>query len=249
MNIKSILAQCLAVTAAAFGSSCAIAGDSGELRDFSPLLRPVLQSDGTTKLRLMTPVLNVTRTGGVPTSLSVALKVWDPTAAADAASGPVPLFTTLAKSTPWSIPCVSPVSGSVDYDSNVKFFGRSGGARLAMIVSMNTFCRESSTQEYKESGKVFFYSANVQSSSGGSWAKAYAGQLLAANGVDLIKESTATLGVEDGIKETFMLSIAVPGTTGPLVQIVLFDSSTGAAISNPAWKMPSTKSFSVGTGL
>lgn len=213
------------------------AGSAGaeEILDFTSLIRAVPNPSGTAMYpRVIVPFFNKTEdTSGNPTKLTFRFNVWDPTTNTQ-------LFGTTNKSVAYpAMPCANPQW--TDHGMSVKFMGRWGGGRAHAIIGLHVECQEQTTYEWQERNVAFVYSADVRQAGGSVWTKAYTGYLVAANGLDL-EDANGTLGIQDGINETLMLSVENPKG----LRVLLLNFTDGQLFSNPAVTMPSDKVFGIG---
>jgi hypothetical protein len=209
-----------------------------DIQDFSSVVRRVRDPVDVNKvnLRIVTPYWVATRnTSGVPTNVAIRFRLYDPTSATPTSM----LFQSGIRSFALpALPCTSPVA--FDDDFSLRFFGRWNGVRQTVAVNYKVWCRESGSGVVKESYRTVVYSADVTQAGGSTWGRLYTLPLIAANALDLLNGST--LGQQDGIGETLMLTLEA--ATGPRIVFLNFD--TGAAFSNPAWTMPADRTYNVG---
>ncbi len=207
-----------------------------EVQDFSSLIRMV-GSAGTPNigLRTIVPILTYTAgTNGIPTRVTMRFSLTDPTSGSTTA-----LFNTTARAFNLPVPCTNP--SSWDYDYPIKFFGRWNGPRQTMVVGYAVTCVESGTGQQKEARATLVYSAVVTQAGAATWGRSYTQALIGANPLDLAS-GNGTLGTQDGVGETLMLTLE--GGNG--VRVVLLNFETGALFSNPGWTTPSDRNFNTG---
>jgi hypothetical protein len=210
-----------------------------DVQDFSSVVRRVRDPVDVNQvnLRIITPFWVATRNGaGVPTSVAIRFRLYNPTSATPTSV----LFQSGARSFALpALPCTN--AASFDDDFSLRFFGRWNGMRQTVAVNYRISCTESGSGVEKETFRTIVYSADVTQAGGSTWGRLYTLPLIAANALDLLNGSN-TLGQQDGIGETLMLTLEA--ATGPRIVFLNFD--TGAAFSNPAWTMPADRTYNVG---
>lgn len=230
----------LAATMAAIGLTAATAAHAqvsvSEIQDFSSLVRMVgTPSTPNIGLRQIVPVLNYTAgTNGIPARVSMRFNLYAPTSGSTAL-----LFATTARAVDLPVPCTNPSSWDDDY--TIKFFGRWNGPRQTMVLGYAVTCIEAGTAQRKEARATLVYSAVVTQAAAATWGRIYTLPLIAANALDLTN-GAGTLGTQDGIGETLMLSVEAP--TG--VRVILLNQENGALFSNPGWTTPVDRTFNTG---
>lgn len=209
-----------------------------DIQDFSSVVRRVRDPVDVNKvnLRIVTPFWVTTRNGaGVPTGVAIRFRLYDPTSATPTTY----VLQSGARSFALpALPCTNAVS--FDDDFSLRFFGRWNGVRQTVAVNYRISCIESGSGVEKETYRTIVYSADVTQAGGSTWGRLYTLPLIAANSLDLLNGST--LGQQDGIGETLMLTLEA--ATGPRIVFLNFD--TGAAFSNPGWTMPADRTYNVG---
>jgi hypothetical protein len=204
------------------------------VNDFTPNLRMIGDAQGNPiGLRTITPYLiSSPATNGMPGSLALRFRVYDPTSA-----NTQYLFQTANRNTSLPVPCVNPISWNYNYLN--RNFGAWLGSRHTIVLGYTINCTEAGGEQ-KIGHATIVYSAIVSSAGQATWARIYNGPLYGANSYDL--RSGATLGVQDGVGETLHLSVGTAtGARG-----ILLNFSTGALFSNPNWSGPSDRNFNVG---
>lgn len=230
------------LVAAAFALAGLLAGPAqaqvDDIVDLTSLIRNVRDpvDPNVGHLRVIIPSWNATRdANGAPLRATLRFNLYDPTSGSNAV-----LFQTGARAvTLPALPCSNPTNVNDDY--SVKFFGRWNGRREAVVFNYVVFCNESGTGQYKEARSTFVYSADVTQAGASTWVRNYPLALIGANSLDLTNGS-GTLGVQDDIGDTMMLTLE--GASGP--RVILLDWNTGELFSNPAWTMPSDRSYPAG---